>query len=540
MGSDGAQRFTRRSALGLGFAAAALGTARAGAPVRLLIRDDLEGRTISPFVFGSNEIGAMDGGPLSAELDKAAGVAFRRLGGNLMTTYDWASNASNAGKDWRQANGYFLPDALRLTPEVRARPCAVVDAMHRASLGMGAKSLVTLPLAGFVAGDADGPVAPGEAAPSRRFKPVVWDRATRVDAPVDPAVCDVSQFIARLVADYGGAGAARGVHAYALDNEPGLWPETHPLIVRAKPTIASLIERSIAAARVVKAIDPVAKVFGPASWGPSEFATFQSAPDWRRYADRGSFLAAYLDAFRLASDQAGVRLLDALDIHWYPYNRQGELLRTEDPKLAQALLDAPRSLSEEGFVEDSWTPDVLRPGDTRGVGLPLLPSLRRTVERWFPGTEIAITEFNFGGAGQVASGLAVADALGRFATEGVAVACHWGSLAGYVGEAFRLYRSGSGFSGRAALVETDAGPAVVAYAAREEHRIALVAINKGLSGAVLDMRFAGRTAGYAPAASAGFDAAGTLGDGAAEPVERIDGGFRLALPARSARRFEFA
>ncbi|WP_020179872.1 glycoside hydrolase family 44 protein [Methylopila sp. M107] len=533
---------TRRATLGLlsAFAAATPAAASTAAARRTLrVRDDVEGRPINPFVFGSNEIGAMDGGALSAELDAAAGVSFRRLGGNLMTTYDWATNASNAGKDWRQANGHFLPDALRLPAGKRARPLAVIETMHEASLAMGAKSLVTLPLAGFVAADADGPVAPADAAPSRRFKPVVWDRSTPAEAKIDPAVCDVSQLLARIVAKYGAAGSARGVHAYSLDNEPGLWRETHPLVVRRKPTIQRLIKRSIAAAKVVKAIDPAALVFGPASWGASEFATFQNAPDWSRYADHGSFLAAYLDAFRIASDKAGMRLLDALDIHWYPFSRRGDLLRTEDPALAQTLLDAPRSLSEGGFVEDSWVPDVLRPGDREKLGLPLLPSLRATVERWYPGTEIAITEFNFGGAGQVASGLALADALGRFAAEGVASACHWGSLAGFVGEAYRLYRSGAGFGGRIAAVETDAGPGVTAYAARGERRLVLVVINKSEAPAAFDLAFAGAAGGYGFASGAGFDATRRVADGAAEAPERTPNGFRLALPPRAARRYEF-
>lgn len=509
--------------------------ARAEVRHRITVRDDLDGTPISPWVFGSNEIGAMDGGPLSAELDAASGVTARRLGGNLMTTYDWASNTSNAGKDWRYANGPFLPDALRLSEDARRTPHAVIDAMHAASRAMGAKSLVTLPLAGFVAADGDGPVAPEDSAPSRRFKPVRWDGRPPAGAPIDASVCDVPHLLARLLEKHGTA-AEGGVFAYALDNEPGLWSETHPRIVREKPTIASVIERSVAAARVIKAIDPGALVFGPASWGPSEFATFQDAPDWPSYARYGSFLAAYLDAFAKASEAAGLRLLDALDVHWYPYSRAGDLFRTEDPRLAAALLDAPRSLDEAGFVENSWVPKVLKPGATEGLGLPLLPSLKRLVERWNPGTKIAITEFNYGGAGLPASSLALADALGRFAAGGVFFASHWGSLAGCLGDAYRLYRD---LGGTAVPVEGAPREALSAFAARRGPggRIDVVLLNKSEQPAVIELSFSGPARGRTASAMTGFDAARRAGDPLDERPEPIDGGVRVTLPPRAARRY---
>ena len=49
---------------------------------------------------------------------------------------------------------------------------------------------------------------------------------------------------------------------------------------------------------------------------------------------------------------------------------------------------------------------LLASGDGR-VGLPLLPSLTQLIEATYPGTQLAITEYNYGGVGQVASGLAV-------------------------------------------------------------------------------------------------------------------------------------
>ena len=159
---------------------------------------------------------------------------------------------------------------------------------------VGAQSLLTLPLAGFVAADFDGAVAETEAAPSRRFLPVDWSGPHREGGERRRTF---PSLLERLVARHGGA-AEGGVRGYYLDNEPGLWAQTHPRIVKTRMTIRSLIERSLRAAAAIKSADPEALVFGPASWGATEMVNFQNAPDWGDYRSHGSFLAAYLDAFR--------------------------------------------------------------------------------------------------------------------------------------------------------------------------------------------------------------------------------------------------
>ncbi|WP_018181865.1 glycoside hydrolase family 44 protein [Kaistia granuli] len=547
------RRPTRRAVLGAGLAAGGLALgglpamAQSGAKWSLRVADGGPGRPISPLIYGSNEIGTMDGGAPSAELDRAAGVTARRLGGNLMTTYNWVNNAANAGKDYQHANGPFLLDALGLPKTEWTKPALLIEAMHEASLAMGAKSLVTVPLAGSVAADFDGPVPPEAAAPSPRFVPIQWTAGTKAGDPIVPAVADIPQLLARLVETYGGADSERGIYAYALDNEPGLWFETHPRIVAGKPTIRAFLERSLAAARAIKRADPAALVFGPVSWGATEMASFQDAPDWNDYRHHGSFVAAYLDAFRQASEQDGIRLLDALDVHWYPYSNSGDLFRTENPALAAALLEAPRTLTEPGFREESWVPRALPAfsGEAQ-LGLPLLPSLEAIIAATFPGTALAITEFNYGGAGQLASGLALADVLGRFGRHDVVFASHWGSLEGWLGEAYRLYRAadagGQRFGDQSLEVTIAGGGAdLVAYAAGATGQtgLHLVVINKSDAAATIDVSF--ETGGARPLVAAfGFDDAHPQAIGLDAGARQVDNGWQIDLPARSARRFAFA
>ena len=286
-------------------------------------------------------------------------------------------------------------------------------------------------------------------------------------------------------------------------------------------------------------------MFGPASWGATEMVNFVNAPDWPAFRHHGSFLDAYLAAFRDASNRAGIRLLDALDVHWYPFLRRESLSRTENPAHDATLLDAPRSLTEPGFKEDSWVSAALPQGQSSGVSLPLLPSLAAIIARSYPGTSIAITEFNYGGAGRLASGLALADALGRFGTSGVLFATHWGSLAGWLNEAYRLYRtpdsSGDPFGDLSLPIDGLANPLLAAVASRprqHQDRVHLILINKSTEPLSIDIAFARRQK-LRLAEVIGFDAANPKTTQLAENMTWSEGAARLTIPARAARRYVF-
>ncbi len=542
-----ARRPSRRDLLAGGLAASISGSAApspaADSVIPLRLRPEKTGAPISQLVFGSNEIGVMDGGAPSAHFDIRAGVTARRFGGDLTTTYNWVNNACNAGKNHNQANGDFLLDALQIPKDAWSRPGVVIETMHDASLAMGARSLVTLPLSPFVAADMNGEVAPSETAPSRRFTPTRWTVGAGARDPIDRAICDLPQLVARLVDRYGGAASSRGVFAYALDNEPGLWTQNHPRVMPQRVPIDEFLARSIAAARAIKTVDPAALVFGPASWGATEMVNFQNAPDWSAHARYGSFLALYLDAFRRASEADGKRLLDALDVHWYPFTSQGQLFRTDTEALDSARLDAPRSLTEPDFAEQSWVSRALGQKGEDAVGLPLLPNLHGLIARRFPGTKLAITEFNYGLGQRMPTALALADALGRYATGGVFMATHWGSLADLLGESYRLYRQpdikGGAFAGRALSIEHDMPAALSAFAAEEGGALRIAMINRASREIAVDLPRAGLQ-NRKLAQTIGFDAASPQLGESLDRAREVDSALRIVLPPLSARRYLFA
>ena len=134
-------------------------------PVVITIDTQGERHDISPLIYGSNH-------QVQGHTFRAA----RRLGGNRLTTYNWEIDASNAGKDyrhnsdrWLAKQAWWTPVHEDLHPPQNAAPAGTILRFHRESLARGAYSLVTVPMAGHVAADADGPVQEGQAAPSARW-----------------------------------------------------------------------------------------------------------------------------------------------------------------------------------------------------------------------------------------------------------------------------------------------------------------------------------------------------------------------------------
>ncbi len=406
----------------------------AGAPtdddvLGLDVFPDVAVHPITPLAYGVNE-GGIDACPL------------RRHGGNRFTGFNWETSASNAGSDWHHQSDHYLASEQPLRG-----PGLLLAQRVAADRARGARSLVTVQLAGYVSADAAGPVTEAERAPGIRWQRVVLEASE--PRPGGPDLADgvvyLDEQVRDLVARFGLAEDG-GVLAYALDNEPALWPITHPRLHADAPTYAELVEKGVAAARLITATDPGAQVFGPVLYGWAAFHDLQGASDAKRHSHRHpTFIDHYLARMREASDEAGRRLLHRLDLHWYPEAMGDERIVGGDisPGTSRARVQAPRSLWDASYRERSWISDVL------GEPIALLPRLKRSIDAHYPGTGIAVTEYNFGAAQHISGGLAQADALGLFGRFGVA-ACWWdlGGGTEYVQAAFKLFLDYDGLGGR--------------------------------------------------------------------------------------------
>lgn len=438
------------------------------ATVRFTINTIADRRPISPLIYGSN-----------VARDVAAnGLSLIRLGGNRWTAYNWETNASNAGSDWCHQNDGYLSGSN--VPGAAVEP--TVDAAHQA----GADAIVTLPIVDHVAADKTGgsgpPTCSGDVANTpnfltTRFKANVARKPGALS--LTPNATDGAVYQDEFVNWV--EQSTTGDVIYSLDNEPDLWSHTHARIHPAPVTYAEIVERNIRYASAVKAVAPNAQVLGPANYGFYGMERLQGAPD----ANGRHFLDVWLAAMRTASQSAGIRLVDDLDVHWYPEATGGGVRITgtdTSAAVAAARVQAPRSLWDPTYRETSWITNDYLNGPIR-----LIPGLQERIATHFPGTGLAVTEWNYGGGQHISGALATADALGVFGRHGVSKATLWELNANesFTYAAFKAFRNFDGVGGRfgdlsvQAVSSDDAAASVYASLDSTDHsKAVIVAINK--------------------------------------------------------------
>jgi mannan endo-1,4-beta-mannosidase len=403
--------------------------------VSYTISPQADRKVISPYVYGCN---------YSQVTNFTTGENFTiaRDGGNRTTAYNWENNASNAGSDYVFSSDNFMcsylgiPDANSAIPGIAYT--TVIDSANKHN----AKSLMTLQLAGYVSRDKKGSLT--TPAPNSRWCQVIPKKPSAFSLTPDTTDGKVymDEFVNFLVNKYGLASAG-GVKAYALDNEPDLWSNTHKYAHPDTPRCQELIDKTIAMSTAVKAVDNSAEIYGLVSYGFAGFLSFQDAPDWKNLKGSYSwFLDYYLDKTKAASTTAGKRLVDVLDLHWYPEAMGDNRIcfstaNTVNDK--KARLQAPRTLWDPDYTENSWI------GQWFKSYLPLLPKVQSSINTYNPGTKLAFTEFDYGGAGEITGGIAMTDVLGIFGKYGVYASNYWaGSEISFIRLAFKMFRNYDG------------------------------------------------------------------------------------------------
>jgi mannan endo-1,4-beta-mannosidase len=287
-------------------------------------------------------------------------------------------------------------------------------------------------------------------------------------------------------------------------------------------------------------------VLGGVMFGWSEYESLSSAPDAEKYNEAyGNYVKYYLAGMHDASKRAGRRLLHALDIHWYPEARGTKRITDDDAsaKTIAARLQAPRSLWDDSYIERSWI--------TQQTGKPirLLRWFQEMITERFPGTNLTMTEYNFGGTKHVSGGLAQIDVLGVFGREGVFMANYWGNAAGvgdlppYIAAAFRMYRNydgkGGAFGDVAVVANSPNQDLLSVFAAtdaKNTKRLTIIVINKhqqNIYDGAFDIGVAG---GQTTAQTFVLDSDGTdIAQGPDVPI--ASGKFHFALQPLSATLF---
>lgn len=386
------------------------------------------GHPISPDIYGMND----NTGNLDQRLAAELKVPVSRWGGDATTRYNWLNDGTNSGFDW-----YFMAGSGQAHPV----PGASADAFISRALAVGAKPLLTIPIIDYInkatTWDCSFPVSIFGAQQSVNpyEKPIIDGVQTqagngmttagaqlklttaqilRTHVPNSPSMA--ASWIKHLVSKFGAARKG-GVAIYQLDNEPTGWSNTHRDIHPNTPTYQEIVQKGLEYARVIKQSDPTAAVLGPCDFG---WPAYVGKPEQNGGLWNATY---YLQQFRAASVAAHMRLLDYFDEHYYPIQDDGvgaiSLGRAGNAQTQANRLRSTRSLWDPGYKENDWIGKYYGP-------INLIPRMRQWVKSYYPGTKLAITEYNFGGVESINGAITQADVLGIFGREGLDLATMWG------------------------------------------------------------------------------------------------------------------
>ena len=505
---------------------------------------------ISPDIYGLNFFGTdiADYNALSKELR----LPVNRWGGNVTSRYNWMTNSFNSGFD------YFFEGNPNTNNDPALGLPSESDEVIMRDRANGSKTIIAIPMLGYVsknrtklcgfglakylalgiAQTADDGVC-GNGIKVSDGKYITGNDPLDTSIAVGPPFAQA--WINNLKSQFGNA-ASGGVKFYEFDNEPSGWHETHLDVHPDRLKYDELRDRTYQYGPVIKAADPTAKTLGPSNFG--FYVWLDSLVPGDRAAHGGlEFSAWYLQQMKLYEQNNGVRILDYFDQHYYPAQPGVSLEPAGSLATQQLRLRATRSLWDATYDDES---DIQANLNER---VRAIPRFRDWVNTYYPGTKIAITEYNFGGEEALNGALAQADVLGIFGREQLDLATMWlyppgAPLGGYIfstkpaAYAFRMYRNYDGLGSSygdnwVQSTSTDQGKLAVFGAQRtSDQALTLMVINKTDT----DLTSPLSLAGFNPSSNARVYrySATNLGAIVRQPDQTVSpGGFTATYPANS-------
>jgi hypothetical protein len=206
---------------------------------------------------------------------------------------------------------------------------------------------------------------------------------------------------------------------WSMDNEPEIWSGTHDDVCPQQPPVEEFLQAYFAVARLARVRLPGIKLVGPVA-----------ANEWQWYNwnnDRigaGGRYYSWLEYFimRVAQEQqaSGVRLLDVLDLHFYP----GETKPSDIVQLHRVWFDEnyqyPGANGVRRLGKSGW--------DTSITGEYIFTRCRRWLEQYMGpehGVTFGVSEMGIKGDNPNVTAVWYASTLGVFADEGVELFTPW-------------------------------------------------------------------------------------------------------------------
>ncbi len=422
-----------------------------------------------------------------------------RYGGNSTTRYNWQQNADNRAQDW-----YF--ESIGDTSAVAGERGDTFIAGTRAG---GAEPMITIPMIDWVAkvganrtklasfsqakygaqtgNDWQWYADAGNGVLKSTNQNVAGNDPNDANVPNSALVQD--GWVQHLVSRWG-LSTTGGLKYYIMDNEHSLWHSTHRDVHPVGAKMAEVRDKMLAYAAAVKGRDAAALVVGPEEWGWSGYTLsgydqqYGSLHGWSNLPDRVAnanwdYLPWLLNQLKGSAVANGQKPLDVFSVHYYPQG--GEFGNDTSTAMQLRRNRSTRSLWDPAYVDETWIADKVK----------LIPRLRGWVDSYYwPGTPIAITEYNWGAEGHVNGATTQADIYGIFGREGLDMAARWttpdSSTPTY--KAMKLYRNydgnKSGFGDTSVRTVAPNPDNVSAFAALRstDNALTVMVINKYLSG----------------------------------------------------------
>ena len=418
-----------------------------------------------------------------------------RSGGNNTSRYNWQLNADNRGNDW-----YY--ESIADTSAVAGERG---DTFIASSRSAGAQAMLTIPAVGWVAkvGANRSKLASFSIAKygAQTGSDSQWfpDAGNGIlsngkyvtgNAPADANVPADSLFqqawVQHIVSAWGPA-LNGGLGYYIFDNEPSIWHATHRDVHPTGATMDEVRNKLVDYAAKIKAVDPTARVVGPEEWGWSGYfysgydQQYGSLNGWSSLPDRQShgnadYLPWLLNQMSQYQQTNGQRLLDVFSVHYYP--QSGEFGNDTSSTMQLLRNQSTRSLWDPNYVDQSWI----------GTPVQLIPRIKNWVTTYYPGTAVAVTEYNWGAEAHINGAIAQADIFGIFGREGLDLATRWTTpdAATPTYKAMKLYRnydgakSGFGDTSVTAIVPNPDNVSAYAALRSSDGALTILVINKQL------------------------------------------------------------
>jgi hypothetical protein len=364
-----------------------------------------------------------------------------RWGGTQTIRYNWKKgNCFNAGNDW-----YFENLNYNYTSAADKEPSGVVDQFIQRSKDANVPVLLTIPNIGWVAKDDTSmpinvpkygapPIKPGSDITDFGYDPTANRLRTSVPAPArkgrpfedppdrsDPTAYQ-DEWVYHLKNRFGDS--SKGYpQFYAMDNEPELWQYIERDIKPVQVGYDEMLKTFLDYATAIKDVDPTAMITAPTIWGWSNYFyssldrgtdNFKTLADFHAHGDI-PFLIWYMQQIKKHDEQTGRRTLDVLDLHFFP-QVDGVFYNDKlDADGRATRLRCIRSWWDKTYKDESWIADYIY----------FIPRFLGWIQQAYPGTKLAISEYNWGAENIMNGALAQAEILGIMGREGLYMGCRW-------------------------------------------------------------------------------------------------------------------